>query len=885
MLITANTRLARVRRLAHDKAQIESGLAAWPAPDILPLGAWMASCWRTWLLGSYGTTAANPVQLLSSSQERAIWEGIIARSDAASELIQVAPTADAARDAWNLMHAWRVPIDGRDWEDSRDTEAFRGWANEFRRICEKRNVMSAAALPEFIAARMTSGEIPVPPYVQLAGFAEFTPAQDRLIEAMRRKEANVEVCQAPASVGPSSTVRVAFPDTHQEIRAAARWARKLLEMAAHSGCRELSIGIVVPELSKLRSPIERLFAEELHAGGRLSPDQDSRRAFNISLGPAFSDYPLIQSALRILRLNPAAAIPLDDITSLLRSPFLAAAQTEATACAALDAQLRRLREPELTLSEIVADAPPGIGSSLDHWQRECSKTASRQMPSEWSASFSSALKSIGWPGERPLNSEEYQITAEWNEMLSEFASLDSATGAVNRNAAVSMLQRMAADRQFQPQSESAPIQILGVFEASGITFDHLWIIGMHDTVWPGAAVPNPFLPLVLQRRLNLPKSTPQRELDFAARISNQLITSAANIVVSYPSVENDSELRPSPLFWGLPEVSIAHLELQESPGHAQMLYRSASIEQIEDSVAPRWNGAKARGGTSIFKQQAACPFQAFAKLRLGAEVLESAEPGLNAIERGELIHDLFHRLWREFGSHETLSDTPRDTLTAVIREEVHNSIAKMALKKRALQQVRFADIERHRLERLATDWLDLEMQRQPFIVLPLEENRRVNVGGIDLTIRADRMDRLGDGTHVILDYKTRKHGPAEWEGDHPDEPQLPLYAITAGVPLSGVVFGVVKTGEIKFTGRAASDGIVPGVKAGSGDDALANKIPKWREVLESLAADFRAGKAMVHPKDPRQTCRICRLQILCRISESNRLDEVVEETDAEVRND
>jgi probable DNA repair protein len=882
MIITANTRLARVLQHSYDRIQVENGHPVWISPDILPIGAWLERSWRSWI---YVTNEANPVQLLSTSQERAIWEGIVSQSDAGNELLQVAPTADAAASAWNLAHAWKLPFDGRDWDNTRDTEAFRGWADEFRRFCERRNWMSAALLPEFVAARIASDEIPVPPQIQLAGFTEFTPVQERLFESLRRKNAIVEILPAPDRGGRQSAVRVGFIDSHREIRAAAQWARKLLELSTHSGRREPGIGIVVPELSKYRSPIERLFAEEFHPGGRLSPDQDSRRVFNISLGPAFSEYPLIQAALQILRMKPDATIQFDDVTILLRSPFLAKAQTEATACAALDLQLRCQREPELMLSDITAGAPPGLKSAIGRWYLEYSKAPSRHLPSDWAAAFSAELKFIGWPGERPLNSTEYQTTVAWNELLSEFAGLDSSTGTLNRGSAVSLLQRLASDRQFQPESETAPVQILGVFEASGMSFDHLWIIGMHDGVWPRSVAPNPFLPLRLQRSCNLPQSSPQRELEFTTRLSEQLLASASSVVLSYPCMESDAELRPSPLFSNIPEVSVGVLDLSASPSHAELLYRSANIEMIGDSNAPPWAGAKARGGTAIFTHQAACPFQAFAKIRLGADRLETAAPGLSPLDRGNLVHDVLAGVWKELGSHETLITENASYLTAVVHDEVESCIRRMASTKRALREPRFAAIEQARLERLVSDWLELEKERLPFIVLPPEERQHVNVGGIDLTIRADRIDRLDDGRHVVVDYKTSRHGPSEWDGPRPDEPQLPLYAVTAGVPVAAVVFGVVKAGDSRFAGLTASDGILPGLKAATGDDALASRVPQWREVLENLAADFRSGKATVNPKQPHQTCRICGLQSLCRIRESNLLDDTAEDSDAEVRND
>jgi len=881
MIITANSRLALVLRHSYDRNQIEKGYQVWTAADILPIGAWVERSWRSWI---YRTNVTNPVQLLSASQERAIWEGVVSRSDVGNELLQVAPTAEAAASAWNLAHAWKVPFDGHGWDNTRDTEAFRGWAEEFRRICDKRNWMSAAVLPEFVAAGIASGEIEVPPHVQLAGFTEMTPVQERLFESMRRKNTVVDILQPPDRGGKQSAVRVGFINSHQEIRAAAQWARKLLESSKHLGGAEPSIGIVVPELSRYRSSIERLFSEEFHPGARLSPDKDSRRVFNISLGPAFSEYPLIQAALQILRMNSDATLRFDDLTLLLRSPFLAKAQTEASACAALDLQLRRLGEPEVTISDISAGAPSGLKSAFARWQSEISKTPSRQMPSDWAAAFSRELKSIGWPGERALNSTEYQTTIAWNKLFSEFAALDAATGSLSRGTAVSIIHRFASDRQFQPESVIAPVQVLGVFEASGMSFDHLWVMGLHDGVWPRSVTPNPFLPLSLQRACNLPLSSPQRELLFTTLLSEQLLASASSVVLSCPSMENDAELRPSSLFSNIPEVSVHDLDLPASLSHAEQLYQSSDIEKIDDSIAPQWTGAKARGGTAIFTYQAACPFQAFAKVRLGADRLETAAPGLSPLDRGNLVHDVLASVWKELGSHETLVTENPSYVNAVVHDEVESCIGKLAMKRRALQQPRFAALEQTRLERLVTDWLELEKVRQSFIVLPPEEKRQVSVGGIDLTIRADRIDRLADGSHLVIDYKTSRHGPSEWDGPRPDEPQLPLYAVTAGVPVAAVVFGVVRSGESRFTGLTVSGGILPGVKAATGDDALENRVPRWRTVLENLAVDFRSGKAAVDPKQPHQTCRICGLDGLCRMRESSLMDERAGETDAEVRN-
>jgi probable DNA repair protein len=372
-------------------------------------------------------------------------------------------------------------------------------------------------------------------------------------------------------------------------------------------------------------------------------------------------------------------------------------------------------------------------------------------------------------------------------------------------------------------------------------------------------------------------------LEFATRVTEQLLASSPDITVSYPEKEGDSELRPSPLFASLPEVEAEVLGLPAYRAQAELLSEStSSTETIAVDLPPPWQGSRFPGGTSIFKKQAACPFQAFAHFRLGAEKPEAATPGLSALDRGDLLHATLLRVWKEFGSHETLMDARPENIAAVVHDEVQAGIREMAAKKRALRQPRFAAIEQSRLERLVTEWLDLEKRRQPFEVIRTEVERQVSIGGIDLKIRPDRVDRLTDGSCVVIDYKTSSLGATRLDGNRPDEPQLPIYAVTSDLPLSGVAFGVARLGEMKFAGVAASAGILPNVKPDADGMSIADRIRDWGTVLHQLAADFRSGAAAVDPKRGVQTCRNCGLQTLCRVGdESHSARDSEEDTFAE----
>jgi probable DNA repair protein len=881
LLITATTRLSRELRGEYDRVQAAAGLQSWPTARILPFSAWLSELWTDSL---YSGHAEATRRLLRPAEERAIWEDIV-RSRSENLLLEVPATAESALASWDLLCAWRLPPDAAEWGDSADSEAFHLWAQQFRRRCRENGWLSRAELPTLVADLIERRAITVPEQVEIAGFLEPTPVQGRVFDSLAGRGTQVHERRLPDAAGKA--VRVGLVDGTREIRAAAEWARRILESDPDAGAPEFRIGVIVPDLSRCRGQIERIFGEEFHPRTRLRPDLDPQRLFNISLGLPVSESAVIQAAFLVLGTDPRE-IPIEIAGRLLRSPFIDGSEEEFTCRALLDSALRSLKEPEVSLADIVQvagrrDAPyrcPRLVSRLRSWMERYKELGGSRMPSDWAPALSRFLEAVGWPGDRGLDSTEYQTLEVWNELLSELAGLDSVTGRIPPGTAVGILRRLASSRPFQPESEPAPVQILGVFEASGLRFDRLWILGMHDNAWPAAPVPDPFLPFRLQRRFNLPRSSPDRELEFARALTARLLSSAPTVVVSYPEREGDSDLRVSPLVGVLPEVSSGDLGLLSEARYVERLQRSSRMETLEDHNGPPCGDAALKGGTSLFKLQAACPFKAFAELRLDAGALDQPEPGLSALDRGRLIHRILERIWQRLESHQGLLSTPEDRLADIVRTIVGAEIQNLSAGRGALRRPRFAAIEQARLECVIGDWLLLEKKRRPFAMLEQEERRRVRVGGIDLDIRADRVDRLEDGERVILDYKTGECSPSDWEGPRPDDPQLPIYAVTADFPVAGVFFGRLKTGKVGFQGLARSGGIVPGVKVPGSQPPLGDTIGGWRDVLDRLGGDFRAGRAAVDPKDRGTTCRYCALPTLCRIGQADRQSENSEDDDA-----
>jgi RecB family exonuclease len=210
--------------------------------------------------------------------------------------------------------------------------------------------------------------------------------------------------------------------------------------------------------------------------------------------------------------------------------------------------------------------------------------------------------------------------------------------------------------------------------------------------------------------------------------------------------------------------------------------------------------------------------------------------------------------WRDIGSqHELLSRTAQE-IDAVIERSVGAALdSRLSRRHRSASLERSRTLEQARLHDLLIEWLEIERGRPDFTVQEREEQRPVEVSGLTLQIKADRLDRLSDGTHAILDYKTsNKQGVKDWEGDRPNAPQLMLYATYSTHDISSVQFAV----------------LVPGATGLSGYDGpeLKRQLPEWTQVVEHLGASFLQGDAAVDPKYGVKSCEFCQLHSLCRIA-------------------
>ena len=488
---------------------------------------------------------------------------------------------------------------------------------------------------------------------------------------------------------------------------------------------------------------------------------------------------------------------------------------------------------------------------------------------------------MGFPGERALDSAEFQALAKWREALSAYAALGSIAPVWSAGEARARLRRLCNDTTFQPASGAAPVQVLGILESAGLAFDHLWVSGLTEDAWPLATRPHPLIAPALQRRARIPNASAESSLELDAALTESWRTAAPEVIFTSARAEGDRELLPSPLVAPIAESSVEALGIPEFPTRRRALYAAGrvrgAVASRPEAVAPALGAAASVGGTAVLADQAACPFRAFAHFRLRARALEAPEPGLGPAERGQLLHAMMARLWSALGDQATLKATGEERLATLIDEAAAHAVARVRSERPGRLEGRFAELERERLARIAREWLEIERQRAPFEVRMREEKMTLSAGNLQLSGRVDRVDRLRDrdGGLAVIDYKSGPVSVSAWIGPRPDDAQLPLYALAAGdEEIRAVAFARLKIGQLGFAGLARDENLLPGVdtvqkhrtakKAADSWNAL---LARWREELDALGENYASGDARIDPKRGLATCQRCDLQTLCRVHE------------------
>ena len=837
--------------------------------------------------------------LLSKVQEHEIWVRLVKPSIEGLRLISIDGVADLAQEAYALLSTY----DALDFLNSRllgpDADSFCEWARDFERECREQGWFSRSKLPLVLHEAVLSQKMSLPSQAVLAGFDRETPAQKSLLAAMAAQGCILE--RLGTGLAPAEeAIIVAANDAREEITICAEWIRRQLELAA-TGNQTLRAAVIVPDVSSVRGELERIFRQVL--APQLIPvgAPESSLPFEFSLGVPLAKTPMARAALLLLSWM-TDALRQEELTWLALSGFLWSDESDLLAVAEFDARTRRLGvlPPEYTLEAYLrqqgwsrSEASKGLRRRLQAARWAWGEAGAALSFADWAERAKAILAAAGWPGAHRLISEDFQILKKWDQLLDSIATLGFDGRRVVYAEFLRVLKRQAEQTIFSPQSHGAPIEILGPFEAAGMEWDAIWFLGADDARWPAPARPHPFIPKLWQKQHGMPHADDNADWELARQVTARIQRSAPRSVFSYALNDNEADeegqRHPSTaLPPDLKPVSLSQMRQYLAIAEESEPEQPALVAEEEPASGILWPMEREAGGQEVLKLQAACPFRAFAEVRLRAREINRTDWGLDPRDRGNLLHKALEGLWRELKDLDSLIEArSTGTLRGIVERHVDAALARYREDRRAEPSASepntssasepatwsgaYLHAERERVVRLIEEWLNYEAQRSSFTVERNEEPLTASVGELTLKLRADRIDQV-DGGRLLIDYKSGKVTAAAWEGERPDEPQLPLYAAFGNVaPLRGVLLAQIRAGDVKFDGVIEADlAALPATSRLSRIPFSEDLLRQWEKTLLILGGQFLSGEAQVDPKRFPETCEFCALPGLCRVAEIDR---------------
>jgi probable DNA repair protein len=874
-VLVPNTELAAALTDAVERSHRASGREIWPTPLIRDFGGWLKDRYlRRQLIDS------TLPRCLSDVEEREFWRDAVLGSDPGRRFLEPSGAGRAARRARRATHEYGISMAAIAADGGEEASMFVEWSARYAQRCRDLRCVGADDLLGSAAEEGGAG----------AGFDPESAANVAWIEsplwrpvARRWLERHAGVPLAPLRAAPGAEraraqiLRAESPAS--ELASIAEWARGHLAMRG-----DFRAWICVPDLAQRRAELIDAFDAALAPHRFALQGGDAGAPYAVAGGTPLADHAPVRSALELLSAADGR-IPFARFSALLRAPELSESSFEASAAACLDVALRSCAPAEasladwLTLAEKVGRAAslrpvPALPRIARALQSLAEIKGSHPM-SRWPAVWIGAFENGPWSFRHRWSSEEYQSAERFRELLATLALGDASFGSQTRTSAESILRRAARDTQFQVQTGIPPVWVSGQWTDPWLSYDGLWVASCDETHWPPPVEPLPLLPVRLQRQHGVIAASLESQLRFAENLQRRWLERASRCAFSCADAEDGRRAAPSALLaspGAVPDGAVPEGAQSDGavpappyPHWRAQLERAPIIERLVDEWAPPFGEGERTRGVATLKAQSRCAFRGLAETRLRAEPLDNPVPGFNERERGELVHDSLHHVWAALGGSAGLAGqlAHPQALSQLIVEAAGRAIDRLCARRDPGR--RWRERERERLPKLIRRWLELESRRSPFDIERLEAGSEIaRHAGLDFSVRIDRIDRLPDGSRVLIDYKTGA-ATRDWHDERPENPQLPLYALLHRRSLIAVAYGKINAADCTFVAEAERGGVFPGKRATrmEGLGSLAELISRWSERIERLAHEFREGRALVEPLPT--ACRSCHLHGLCRV--------------------
>ena len=330
-----------------------------------------------------------------------------------------------------------------------------------------------------------------------------------------------------------------------------------------------------------------------------------------------------------------------------------------------------------------------------------------------------------------------QFVEEWSAAAGDPALADTLVDPAQLPA----LLRDALDQiAVRPPYGGHPrVAIYGLLEARMSRADLVICGGLVEGTWPATPASDPVLAPAVLRALGIPGADFRIGLsahDFAAALgAPEVVLSHALRDTGGPTVPSRFLLRIRAMLGDLTQLEIAAVDWAKALDHGPKVDPAPRPQPMPNAEQRRVDIA-----ATALDRLRGDPYQFYANAILRLAALDPIDADPSPAWRGTAVHAILEE-WHQAGA----------SVGALVPIAEH-ALEKMSAHPlmRALWQPRLI---------AALQWIETEQQdllREGRQVAAFERWGDITVRGVKIKARADRIDRLPDGTLAIIDYKTGK---------------------------------------------------------------------------------------------------------------------------------
>lgn len=320
------------------------------------------------------------------------------------------------------------------------------------------------------------------------------------------------------------------------------------------------------------------------------------------------------------------------------------------------------------------------------------------------------------------------------------AAADMGPRTVSIEGLPDLLDRLLSACSVRPPQGGHPrIAIYGLIEARLQQADLMVLGGLNEGSWPGLPAPDPWLAPRIRQELGLPgleRRIGMAAHDFASGLgSPEVVITRSRRSENAPAVASRFWLRLQAITgerFRMETRSLALADAIDTPTAYSRAVRPVPCPPA--ALRPRQLSV-----TEVDRLKAD-PFSFYARRILRLAPLDPVDADPSAAWRGTAVHRILELWFREDGCDPARLE---ERALALMREEAAHPLLRALWQPRLLAAVRWIG------EQVTADVLE-EGRR----IALVEESGSVQIAGVELTGKADRIDTLPDGSIAIVDYKT-----------------------------------------------------------------------------------------------------------------------------------